>query len=108
MPRESVALELVQEGVACASVITPPDGSLDREARRIVEAVRDQFGVELPVVTGDRALKEIPTHAIALGCLADNPFVEALYRSTVDGERLSATVACSSFPPLPGSSPAAA
>jgi len=66
--------------VACASVITPPDGSLDREARRIVEAVRDQFGVELPVVTGDRALKEIPTqHAITLGCLADNPFVEALY-----------------------------
>ncbi len=28
--------------------------------------------------------------------------------STVDGERLSATVACSSFPSLPGSSPAAA
>lgn len=75
-----LVLELVQAGEASATVITPPDGSLDVEARQIVQAVRARYTVELAVVAGDRALHELPTqHAIALGCLADNPFVEALY-----------------------------
>ncbi len=49
-------LELVQAGAPGATVIPPADGSLDREARRIVQAVRDRYGVELPVLAGDRAL----------------------------------------------------
>lgn len=73
-------LEIVQSGEAGATVTVPPDGSLDSEARRIVQAVRTRYNVELAVVSGDRALRELPTqHAIALGCLADNPFVQALY-----------------------------
>jgi hypothetical protein len=53
---------------------------MDREARRIVQAVRDRYGVELPVVAGNRGLEKLTTqHVVTLGCLADNPFVEALY-----------------------------
>jgi hypothetical protein len=63
-----------------AVVATPPDGSLDDEASRVVEAVRGRYDVELEVISGDQALLASPAvHTIALGCLADNPFVEALY-----------------------------
>lgn len=73
-------LEIIGAGEPAATLIVPADGSLDGEARRIVQTVRERGKVELPVVTGDRALRGLPTrHAIALGCLADNPFVEALY-----------------------------
>ncbi len=75
-----LVLEIVRAGKPAATVIAPADGSLDGEAKRIVQAVRACYKVELPVTTGDRALRELPTrHAIALGCLADNLFIEALY-----------------------------
>jgi hypothetical protein len=74
------SLELVREGEAGATLVTPPDGSLDDEARRIVQAVNARYDVELAIVPGDQAVQELPTpHAIALGCLADNPLVEWLY-----------------------------
>jgi hypothetical protein len=73
-------LELVRKGKAGATVVIPTDGSLDDEARKIVQAVYDQYSVELAVITGDQALKKLPTqHAIALGCLANNSFIESLY-----------------------------
>ena len=73
-------LEIAREGLPGATVIVPADGSLDHEARRIVQMVRARYKVELAVMAGDRALQKLPTrHAIALGCLADNPFIEALY-----------------------------
>ena len=49
------SLELVREGKTAASVVTPPDGSLDDEARRIVQAVRARYDVELPIAHGDSA-----------------------------------------------------
>jgi len=74
------ALDIVQAGQPAATVIVPPDGSLDGDAKRIVQAVRECHTVELAVIAGDRALQEPPNrHAIVLGCLADNPFIEALY-----------------------------
>ena len=67
--------------VTVATITTPPDGSLDDEAQRLVQLVQALYGTELAIVAGDRALTERPTqHTIALGCLADNPFVEALYQ----------------------------
>ena len=66
--------------IAEATVVVPSAGSLDDQARRIVQAVRARHGVELAVVSGERALAGLATrHAIALGCLADNTFVASLY-----------------------------
>ena len=66
--------------IADATVVTPPDGSLDGEAHRIVQAAFSRHGLKLAVICGDRAMAGLPTqHAIALGCLADNPFVANLY-----------------------------
>jgi hypothetical protein len=63
-----------------ATVVTPPDGCLDDVAERLVQAVYARFGVQPAIVAGDSALIGIPTrHVIALGCLADNPFVATLY-----------------------------
>lgn len=73
-------LEIVRAGGPGVTVIMPPDGKGDGEAGRIVPAVRARYGVKVPVMTGDRALQGLSTsHAIALGCLSDNPFIEALY-----------------------------
>ena len=73
-------LEIVRAGGPGVTVIRPPDGKGDGEAGRIVPAVRARYGVKVPVMTGDRALQGLSTsHAIALGCLSDNPFIEALY-----------------------------
>ncbi len=73
-------LDLLQGGKAAATIIVPSDGSLDQAAQRLVQAVQAQLGVELAVIPATRPLTHIDTpHAIALGCLADNPFIEALY-----------------------------
>jgi hypothetical protein len=73
-------LDLLRAGRENATLITPPNGSLDVEASRIAEAVRARYNIELAILAGDKALKDLPTpHAIALGCLADNPFIESLY-----------------------------
>jgi len=50
-------LELVQAGVAGATVSASPRSSLDSEARRIVQAVRARHNVEVPVGVGDLADK---------------------------------------------------
>ncbi len=73
-------LELVQKGKAGATVVVPTDGSLDNEAKRIVETIHHRYKVKLAIITGDLALRKLPTqHAIALGCLANNSYIEALY-----------------------------
>jgi len=78
--RERSVFEIVTEGEPGAVVVVPPDGALDEAAARIVQAVYDRYGVTLDVVGVDRASRELPTpHAIALGCLADNPYIESLY-----------------------------
>ena len=63
------------------TVVVPPDGSLAEVAERLVQEVRRAHGIELSIQPGDHATGQLHTrHAIALGCLADNPFIEALYR----------------------------
>jgi hypothetical protein len=78
--RERSVFEIVIEGEPGAVVVVPPDGSLDEAAARIVQGVYDRYGVALDVIGGDRASGELPApHVIALGCLADNPYIESLY-----------------------------
>lgn len=73
-------LNLVKAGTSNATLITPPNGSLDHEAKKIAQAVRARYNVALAIIPGDQVLQQLPTqHAIALGCLADNPFIESLY-----------------------------
>lgn len=73
-------LNLVQAGEINATLITPPNGSYDQEAKRIAQTVYARYKAKLPTLPGDQALKNLPTqHAIALGCLSDNPFIESLY-----------------------------
>lgn len=73
-------MEFVHAGGAAATLVTPPNGSLDGVAQRIVQVVADYYDVELAVVAGVGAAQQLSTpHVIALGCLADNPFIEALY-----------------------------
>ncbi len=73
-------LAIVRAGGPGVTVIMPLHGKIDGEAGRIVPAVRARYGVKVPVMTGDRALQGLSTsHTIALGCLSDNPFIEALY-----------------------------
>jgi hypothetical protein len=59
------------------SLVLPVDGSGDMCAERIAQTLREQCDVDLPIAPGDRAIET--RHAIALGCLADNPFIEQLY-----------------------------
>jgi hypothetical protein len=59
------------------SLVLPVDGSGDMCAERIAQTVRERCDVDLPIVSGDRAIKT--HHAIALGCLADNPLIEQFY-----------------------------
>ena len=63
--------------VQLASIATPIDGSADSCAEEIARAVQEHCGVQLPIVRGDQPIKT--QHVLALGCLANNPFIEALY-----------------------------
>ncbi len=73
-------LDLIQDGQAAVTIITAPDGSHDGAAKRIAEAIKMQFGSEPAITAATPAPTEPPTpHVIALGCLADNPFIESLY-----------------------------
>ncbi len=60
-----------------ASIATPIDGSADHCAVQIARAVQERCGVQLPIVRGDQPIKT--QHALALGCLANNPFIKELY-----------------------------
>lgn len=73
-------LKFAQDGIPAITIIVPADGSLDRAAQHITQAVKERHGVELEIMVAGRPLADLPTpHAIALGCLANNPFIEALY-----------------------------
>ncbi|MBT3603000.1 MAG: PQQ-binding-like beta-propeller repeat protein [Candidatus Latescibacteria bacterium] len=73
-------LNLAQAGQKNAVIVTPPDGSLNNEAEQLVHSVRAHYNVQLDILSGDQAVQALPTqHAIALGCLADNPFIASLY-----------------------------
>ena len=72
MARPPSTLEL-----AHATIVTPVDGSANQCAEQIAHVVRKRCGVELPMVSGDRQVET--QHAIVLGCLANNPFIEQLY-----------------------------
>ena len=63
--------------VQLSTIATPIDGSADSCAEEIARAVQEHCGVRLPIVRGDQPIKT--QHALALGCLANNPFIEALY-----------------------------
>jgi hypothetical protein len=77
----AMGITFAEDARPAVTVVVPPDGSLDDEASRIVQAVRRCHDVEIEILSGDRAVQQLPTkHAIALGCLADNPFIETLYR----------------------------
>lgn len=73
-------LDLIQDGRAAVTIITAPDGSHDEAANRVAAAIKDQFGIEPAILAATQSLTELPTpHVIALGCLADNPYIEYLY-----------------------------
>lgn len=74
-------IALVKTGHATVTIVVPPDGSLQAEAGRVVQAIHARHQVTPVVIAGDRALQQMPTpHAIVLGCLADNPLVQVLYQ----------------------------
>lgn len=63
-------------------IVAPPNGAGDGAAARLQEAVRQRWGVEVPVVSGDGVMTSdllSKANAVALGCMADNPFIERLY-----------------------------
>ena len=92
-------LEIVQSGEAGATVTVPPDGSLDSEARRIVQAVRTRYNVELAVMSGDRALRELLedpeelTRTIARAWAADGVLAYAVAPGYVDTDMADAAEA---------------
>ena len=72
MSRPPFVLDLAQ-----ASIVTPIDGSANSCATQIAHALQTQYDLALPIVRGGQPIKT--QHAIALGCLANNPFIEQLY-----------------------------
>ncbi|MFT5376647.1 MAG: hypothetical protein ACI906_003485 [Candidatus Latescibacterota bacterium] len=72
MSHPPFVLELAQ-----ASIVTPVDGSANSCAEQIAHTLQAQYDLSLPVVCGNQPIKT--RHAIALGCLANNPFIEQLY-----------------------------
>jgi len=71
---------LCRDGEARA-VIAVPDGDAHRAlAEKINACLKDSGGTELPVLTSASPEELLPrTNVIALGSLADNPFIEKLY-----------------------------
>ncbi len=61
-----------------ATLVSPSDDSANHHIEQIVQAVRQHRGIDLPVVSG-KADAVKTAHAIALGCLADNAFIEEFY-----------------------------
>jgi len=75
-------LDLIQDGQVAVTILTAPDGSHDRAAKRVAEAIKSLFGTEPAIIAAAQTQPALPTpHVIALGCLADNPFIESLYVS---------------------------
>ena len=73
-------LDLIQDGQAAVTIITAPDGSHDGAANRVAAAIKAQFGIAPTIIAATPSVNELPTpHVIALGCLADNPYIESLY-----------------------------
>jgi ABC-type Zn2+ transport system substrate-binding protein/surface adhesin len=65
----SLQTDLVRDGQAQAAIVVPASGAYDGPARRIVEAVKHETGVELPVLKDDSPDAALPLrrHLIALG-----------------------------------------
>ncbi|MSS70465.1 MAG: hypothetical protein EXS64_03145 [Candidatus Latescibacteria bacterium] len=74
---------VLARGKRSASVIVaPPNGAGDAAAARLQEVVRKRWGVEIPVALGDGVTTSdllSKANVVALGCMADNPFIERLY-----------------------------
>ncbi len=73
--------DVVRDGQARATIVVPASGAYDEPARRIVAAVEELTGVELPVVKDDSPDAALPLdgHAIALGNRSTNRQIGRLY-----------------------------
>ena len=71
-----------------AVLVIPPDGSRNEAAKVIRDAARETHGIDLPVASAAHTAEpQEDRHILALGCMADNPFIERLYlrwRTLVD------------------------
>ncbi|MBM4048877.1 MAG: hypothetical protein FJ279_27565, partial [Planctomycetes bacterium] len=77
-----VETPLVAEGRPAATIVAPPTPLGLELAKRVQARVKALTRQELPVVTGDKVTPRDllrQQHAVALGCMADNPFIERLY-----------------------------
>jgi hypothetical protein len=73
-------LEIGHPDQPLVTVVPGTNDSGHEEADRIIHAIQNRYGVRPPVLPGDQTLKKcITPHAIVIGCLADNPVIEALY-----------------------------
>lgn len=66
---------------------SPPDGSADEAARFLAETLRVDFGIQAPILKGEKSPQIKHGTIITLGCMADNPLIRSLYlrfRTIVD------------------------
>jgi len=74
--------ELARGRRSASVIVVPPNGAGDGAAARLQAVVRHRWGVELPVARGDGVTTSdllSKANVVALGCMADNPFIERLY-----------------------------
>ena len=72
---------IVRDGAAGATIIAPADGTYDRQARIVQEAIIDRCGVTVPIVDEHSEAGKIPLtgHIIALGNRSTNAVIGELY-----------------------------
>lgn len=85
-PKEKFAVVL--HGASNVVLSVPDDGSCDRAASLLRQGLAEKFAVDVALTTGVHSFADSDgPNVIALGCLADNPCIEALYlrfRTLVD------------------------
>ena len=72
---------IVRDGAARATIVAPADGTYDRQARIVQEAIIDRCGVTVPIVDEHSEARKIPLtdHIIALGNRSTNAVIGELY-----------------------------
>ena len=76
-----ITTELVKDGEANVTIITPASGVYDVLAARIQAAIRDLTGVEVPIASDESPAGAVPIagNLIALGNRSTNKTIEQLY-----------------------------